>query len=137
MADPRDNVTFDGIGYKAVTFKHDGTIVFDQNKVNGSAQVGLAVTLTANRTVSLVGDGEFVLGKLIQVEPGGKCVVQICGFMTLPGGAGASLTIGKKVVGDLGPDNAKGYVREVNTEDAVSRGAIIDPSKATATWVLL
>lgn len=135
MADPRDGVVFDGIGYEAETFSHDGTIVYDATKANGSAQVGLAVTLAAAKTAGLVGDGEFVLGKLIKVELGGKCVVQTGGHMELPGGDGASLTPGKKIVGDLGVGSAEGYVREVNTEHAVSRGAIIDASTPAATVV--
>lgn len=136
MADARENVSFEGIGYRAVTLKHDDTIVYDATKEGGSAQVGLAVTLESANTVSLAGDGEQVEGKLVKVEPGGVCVVQNGGYMTLPGGTAATLTVGKKIVGDL-LVAAEGYIREVNTEDAVSRGTIVDATDATAVVVRL
>jgi hypothetical protein len=135
MADPRAAVSFEGIGYEAETFPHDDTIVYSATEANGSAQVGLAVTLESNKTVSLVGDGELVLGKLIKVESDGLCVVQTGGTMTLPGGSGATLTAGLKIVGDLGPDSAEGYIQAVSTQDTVSRGMIIDSSTATAVVV--
>ena len=51
------------------------------------------------------------------------------------------LTRGKKIVGDLGPASAEGYIREVNTavaaELGVMDGKIIDPSDATAVVVRL
>lgn len=128
-------VSVQGIGYRAYSFYHDDTIVYDANEVNGSAQVGLAVTLESALTVSLVGDGEQVEGKLIKVESDGICVVQNGGVMELPGGAGAALTVGTKVVGDLGADNAEGYIRSVNTEDTVSRGTILDATDPTAVSV--
>lgn len=130
MSDARENVIFDGIGYRAVTLEHDDTIVYDATVAGGSEQVGLAVTLESAKTVSLAGDGEQIEGKLIKVEPGGVCVVQNAGYMKLPGGDGATLTVGAKIVGDLGPDSAEGYVRAVATATAaelgVARGRIVD-----------
>lgn len=141
MADPRAAVSYEGIGYEAETFEHDNTIVYDSTQENGSEQVGLAVTLEGSQTVSLVGDGENVLGRLVKVEQDGFCVVQTGGFMELPGGSGASLTEGKKIVGDLGAASAEGYIREVNTATAaelgVARGQIVDSSDATAVVVRL
>lgn len=137
MANPRSAVSFEGIGYEAETFAHDDTIVYDATKENGSAQVGRAVTLESAKTVSLVGDGENVQGKLIKVEPDGFCVVQTGGYMTLPGGSGASLTIGAKIVGDLGPDSAEGYIQVASSQHTVSRGMIIDATTTTAVVVRL
>lgn len=137
MADPRNTVSFEGIGYTAYTYPHDNTIVYDDDAVNGAAQVGLAVTLESNGTVSLVGDGEQVEGKLIKVEPGGFCVVQTGGVVTLPGGSGATLTAGLKIVGDLGPSSAEGYIQNVATQHTVSRGTIIDASDAENVVVRL
>lgn len=141
MADPRQAVSLEGVGYEAETFAHDNTIVYDRDEENGSAQVGLAVTAEGSQTVSLVGDGENVLGKLIKVEPDGFCVVQTGGIMTLPGGSGASLTEGHKIVGDLGASSAEGYIRVVASgtaaELAVARGQILDSSVATAVVVRL
>lgn len=139
MADPREDVN-NIAKYRAQTFAHDNTIVYDATKAGGSAQVGLAVTQEGSETVSLVGDGEEVEGKLIKVEPGGFCVVQVEGEMTLPGGTGASLTEGKSIVGDL-LVSAEGYIREVATGTAaelgVARGTIVDSSVTTAVVVRL
>lgn len=137
MADPREAVSFIGIGYTAYTYPHDNTIVYDAEEEGGSEQVGLAVTLESNGTVSLVGSGEQVEGKLVKVEPGGFCVVQTGGVVTLPGGDGATLTAGLKIVGDLGAASAEGYIQNVSTEHTLSRGTIIDASDATAVVVRL
>jgi hypothetical protein len=136
MSDPREAISFVGIGYSAYTYQHDNTIVYDTNEVGGSAQVGLAVTLESNGTVSLVGDGEEVEGKLIKVEPGGFCVVQNGGVMTLPGGTSATLTVGTKIVGDL-LVAAEGYIQTVATQHTVSRGTILDSSDAENVVVRL
>lgn len=138
MADPREAVKFEGIGYQALTYNHDDTIVYSKDEVGGSAQVGLAVTLESDHTVSLVGDGEEVEGKLVKVEPGGIAVVQTGGIMTLPGGTGATLTVGSKVVGDL-LVSAEGYVQSAAAGTAahhvVSRGRIIDNDTTTAVVI--
>jgi hypothetical protein len=140
MANPRDAVNHLS-KYRAKTYPHDDTIVYDATKEGGSAQVGLAVTLESSNTISLVGDGEQVEGKLIKVEPDGLCVVQVEGEMTLPGGSGASLTAGAKIVGDLGQSSAEGYIQAAASGTAghhvVSRGTIIDSSTATAVVVRL
>lgn len=139
MANPRATTAYDGIDGTYETYDTDGTtITFDEDEVGGSAQVGLAVALSAARTIELVGDGEEVLGKLIKVERDGYGTVQTGGYMTLPAGTGASLTLGKKIVGDL-LVAAEGYIREVATGTAaelgVATGAIIDASDTTAVVV--
>lgn len=139
--DPREAVNFVGIGYEALTFEHDDTIVYDALEEGGSEQVGLAVTVESDDTVSLVGDGELVIGKLVKVEPGGIAVVQTGGIMTLPGGDGATLTIGENIVGDLGAASAEGYIRAVATATAAElghgRGQIINNDVTTAVVVRL
>ena len=140
MANPRNAVN-QLSAYRAKTYAHDNTIVYDATEVGGSAQVGLAVTQEGSETVSLVGDGEQVEGKLIKVESDGFCVVQIEGEMTLPGGDGATLTEGASIVGDLGTGSAEGYIRAVATGTAAelgrTRGTIVDSSTATAVVVRL
>lgn len=141
MSDPRADVKYDAIKPTYETFKIDNsTITYDATKANGSAQVGLAVTLSAAETAALVGDGEGVLGKLINVEADNFCTVQTGGYMTLPAGTGASLTLMKKIVGDL-LVAAKGYIREVATGTAaelgLARGQIIDAGVTTAVVVRL
>lgn len=140
MANPRDAVNHLS-AYRAKTYPHDNTIVYSATEEGGSAQVGLAVTLESSNTISLVGDGEQVEGKLIKVESDGFCVVQVEGEMTLPGGDSATLTAGASIVGDLGAASAEGYIRAVATGTAAelgrTRGTIIDSSTATAVVVRL
>lgn len=139
MADPRAATSLIGIGYEAETYAHDATIVYSASEEGGSAQVGLAVTQEGSQTVSLVGDGENVLGKLIKVEQDGFCVVQTGGHMTLPAGDGATVTEGTKIVGDLGTGSAEGYIQSAAAATAahhvVSRGMIEDASDTTAVVV--
>lgn len=142
MADPRLDVKFPGIKPEYVTFKIDNsTITYSATVDNGSSQVGLAVGLSAAETVELVGDGEEVVGKLIEVSSDNYCVVQVAGWMTLPGGASATLTLGTKIVGDLGAASAEGYIRTVDTSTAaelgVARGMIVDAGTTTAVVVRL
>lgn len=138
MADPREATSLIGIGYEAVTYPHDNTIVYDASLQGGSAQVGLAATLESANVVSLVGDGENVLGRIVKVEPGDIVVVQTHGHMELPGGDGATLTVGSKIVGDLGAASAEGYIRTVAASDAelaVAKGEIKDATTTTAVIV--
>jgi len=139
MADPRNTISFEGIGEERVTYLiDDDTITYDATKTNGSAQVGLAVTLSAARTVALVADAEAVIGKLLRVEADDKAVVQVGGYMTLPGGTSATLTLGTPIVGNL-LDTAKGYIRSAASVAAaellVAKGAIMDASVTTAVVV--
>lgn len=141
MADPRLSVSQVGVDPLYATFKIDNsTITYSATTSGGSAQVGLAVGMSADSTVELVGDAEEVIGKLIKVESDNMATVQIGGGMTLAAGTGASLTRGKKIVGDL-LIAAEGYIREVNTAQAaelgVARGFICDGGTTTAVEVIL
>lgn len=142
MSDPRAAVRWDEIEPTFVTYKIDNsTITYSATAVNGSSQVGLAVTINSSELLKLTEDGEGVEGKLINVESDNFATVQVGGYMTLPGGNGASLTNMKKIVGALGASSAKGYIREVATATAaelgVCRGRIIDPTTTTAVVVCL
>lgn len=139
MADPRAANSFE-LGpkpHELATFAHDATIVYSATEAGGSVSVGKAVSIESNNLVTLVGDGENVLGKLISVDSDGFCTVQHHGFMTLPGGSGATLTAGLKIVGALGAASAEGYIKVASTEHTLSRGMILDSSTATAVVVLL
>lgn len=142
MADPRNTVAFEGINAEYVTFLiDDSTITYSATTAGGSSKVGLAVALSASKTVETAGNGEEVIGKLVSVESDGKAVVQVGGYMSLPAGNGASLTPGKKIVGALNASSAEGYIREVATGTAaelgVARGMIIDATTTTAVVVRL
>lgn len=142
MPSGRNQVDYTDIGYRAITVKIDNsTIVFDSTKAGGAAatMIGKAVTWSAADTVALCADGDHVLGKLLQVTPDNFAVVQVGGFTTLPGGASATLTQGKKIVGALGAASAKGYIREVATGTAAElgkqNGSIVNAADTTAVVV--
>jgi hypothetical protein len=142
MADPRLAVGFKEIGAVFASFKiDDSTITYSASYAGGSAAVGKAVKLSADDTIALATDGSAVIGKLISVESDGIATVQIAGGMTLPAGDGASLTLGKKIVGAVDGSSNPGYIREVNTSTAaelgVARGFIIDNDDTTAVEVYL
>ena len=141
MADPRLDTSIEGVGAVYAPFLiDDSTITYDATEDGGSAQVGLAVALSAAETIELAGDGEEIVGKLVKVESDNVATVQIAGGMTLPAGTSASLTVGKKIVGDL-LVSAEGYIREVNTSTAaelgLARGFIINAGTTTAVEVYL
>jgi len=140
VADPRKTTSYEGIGFRAETFSIDAsTITYSATTVGGSAAVGKAVTESAAGVVALAGDGVKVKGKLILVEPDGKCTVQTKGYCPLPGGNGASLTIGKGIVGAVDGSSNPGFIREVATGTAAElgrqTGQIIDASTTTAVVV--
>jgi hypothetical protein len=142
MANPRDTVAFDGIAGVYATFEiDDDTITYSATEENGSAVIGRAVTLSAAGTVALAADAEDVIGKLVKVEADDKATVQTGGYMELPGGDGATLTLGTKIVGDLGAASAKGYIRSAASGAAaellVGRGFIVDATTTTAVVVCL
>lgn len=123
MTDPRADTQYDDIGYLAATYAiDDSTITYSATSDNGSAVIGRAVNLSTDDTVQLAGDGEDVLGKLIKVESDNYAVVQIRGFCTLPGGTGAALTLGEKIVGAASAVPADGYIRVVATGTAAELG---------------
>ncbi len=139
---PRSGVIFDGITEPVASYLiDDATITYDATEVGGSAQIGRSVNLSAAGTVQLTPDAEVVLGKLLRVEADGVAAVQTNGYITLPGGVAAALTLGSKIVGAASAVPADGYIREVDpavlAEVAVARGIIIDATDPTAVVVLL
>ena len=142
MADPRKTLSYQGVNAEYATFKIDNsTITYDSTQDGGSSVVGRAVTLSADATVKLAGDGDAVTGRLMTVESDGFCTVLTDGFAEFPAGAGATLTLGSKIVGDLDGSGNPGFVRAVDTAVAAelgkARGAIVDASDTTAVVVNL
>lgn len=144
MANPRNVIAWDGIHEGLVTALIDNvTIVYDSTKAGGAAttMIGKAVSLSAAGTVQLASDGEAIFGKLVKVEADNKATVQDIGYVDLPAGASAAVTLGFKIVGALGAAAAKGYIREVASATAAElnkgRGQIVDASVTTAVVVRL
>jgi hypothetical protein len=143
MANPRNIIDFEGVQGTFATYHTDNsTIVYDSTKAGGAAttMIGKAVSLSAAGTVQLAGDGDAIVGKLVKVEADNKATVQDGGYMTLPAGAGATLTRGLKVVGDL-DTAARGFIREVASGTAAEinkgRGFIVDAADTAAVVVRL
>ena len=91
MSNPRATVLVEGLRTYQVSGTYDNsTVLYDATKANGSSQVGLAVTITSGDLIALAGDGEFVYGKLLQVEADGTCVIERGFGVVLPGGTSAS-----------------------------------------------
>lgn len=146
MADPRITPGYNGARRDGMPFIiDDSTITFDATKAGGSAQVGLAVTLSANGTIALAVDASPILGKLESVEWDKRAtVIEGPGaYVTLPGGNAATLTPGTKIVGALGAASAKGYIRSASASEAtaveaqLARHTIIDSGTTTAVVVRL
>lgn len=139
MADPRNFVSFDGIDYRAETYKVDSTIVYDATQPGGSAAVGRAVTITGSQIVGLCADGDEIVGRLNKVEADSKATIQTGGYVQLPKGAAAAATAGTRPVGALSAA-AKGYIRDgVAPADALVGGGamIVDTTDANNPWVRL
>lgn len=145
LSTPRNIVGFEETdGPHDLTFKIDNsTITYDATKANGAAttMIDKAVTMSADDTVALAADGDRIIGKLIKVEGDNKCSVRVHGFVTLPGGNGATLTRGLAVVGALNASSEKGYVRVAASGTAAElvkcRGMIISNGTTTAVGILL
>lgn len=150
MADPRADNAFDGIGELPVTFKHDGSIVFNPLLPGGSAQVGRAVYVVAARTVGLTIDGVGVKGRLEKVEHDGFCGVVVDGYVKLPSRTGAIPAVGSQIVGALGgAGNAEpGFIRAAAApgaaygegaadDSAAARGQVVDNTNGAAVVVEL
>ena len=144
MANPRMLTgPLDGVGYRAVTFKIDGsTITYDATQSLGSAVAGRAVGLVAGtqNTVELVDAGDTVLGRLDHVEPDGGCAVQIEGECKLPQGNAVDVVRGQPIMGALGASSARGYIGPVSADVAgatAGKHTVLDDATSTAISVYL
>ena len=95
------------------TFQGDGeTIKYDVTKPGRSDAVGKAFKLNADGKGELVEEGEAFDGKVLEVDDDHKFTgAYMFGGLLLPIGEGATVARGDKLVGALGPDSAKGYVK--------------------------
>jgi hypothetical protein len=134
----------DGIGYRAETFKADGsTIVFDATAANGSAVAGRAVShvVGTQDAVELSAAGQAILGRLDHVEGDGSVVVQTEGECKLPQGDAVDVVRGDRIVGALGPASARGYIGPAagtsGTTALAGRHRVEDDAVSTAISVYL
>ena len=104
------------------TLKGDGTTIkYDVTKPNRSDAVGKAYRY--NKTTGkaeLVADGEEIDGKVLHVDDKHNITAAyMFGGLRLPLGATEEVARGDKLVGALGPDSAKGYVKAASAADAL------------------
>lgn len=96
------------------TYRGDGTtILYDATKRNRSDAVGKAYKRNPDGTHSLVDDGEEVEGIVLQVASDNRFTgAYLFGGLFFLIGDGETVTRNSKIVGALGPDSAKGYVKD-------------------------
>ena len=97
------------------TLQGDGvTIKYDTSKPNRSDAVGKAYRMNADGKAELVADGEEFDGKVTHVDDKHNITAAyMFGGLRLPLGESATVAKGDRLVGALGPDSAKGYVKTV------------------------
>ena len=92
----------------------DDTITYDKNAENRSTAVGKAFTINTEGKAVLVSDGDEIIGKVLAVDDDNIMTgAYICAGLQLPIGEGKTVARGDKLVGALGPENAKGYIKAV------------------------
>lgn len=91
----RGGISFEGIGFRGVTFKAGAGIKALVAAADRDAVVGVPVVISGAQTVDLGTDGDTVFGFIDVYEDDGHVTVQVDGFRTdVPIGAIAP-TIGK------------------------------------------
>lgn len=124
----RNKVDYTDERLTSQTFFADAdTIVYDGTQINGASPATLNKAVTYDEDgddiIALCSDGDAVVGKLLRVESDGACTVAIAGYNTLPAGAAATVTRGRKQVGALGGVSTtdKGYIRDVASATAAEQ----------------
>ena len=114
------------------TLKGDGTTIkYDVTKPNRSDAVGKAYRMNADGKAELVDDGAEFDGKVTHVDDKHNITAAyMFGGLRLPLGESATVAKGDRLVGALGPDSAKGYVKAV---PELSLPSDLEEVDATAT----
>ena len=121
------------------TFKGDGvTIKYDTSKPNRSDAVGKAYRMNADGKAELVGDGDEFDGKVTHVDDKHNITAAyLFAGLRLPLGDGETVSKGDKLVGALGPNSAKGYVKAASSAaalEALEATDIDDDAKKLAAY---
>lgn len=97
------------------SFRADGdTIAYDKSAENRSTAVGKAFTINTEGKAVLVSDGDEIIGKVLAVDDDNVMTgAYICAGLRLPLGDGQKVVRGDRLVGALGANSAKGYVKAV------------------------
>jgi len=102
----RGGLDFEGIGYRASTYKANAALVSAVASARAwendgrSAAVGKAVTITGDGEAGLGSDGDPLLGKINQYEFDGYMTVQDAGYTEFDGVSGNLPDVGDYLVVD-------------------------------------
>lgn len=121
------------------TFQGDGdTIKYDITKPGRSDAVGKAFKINADGKGELVADGDEIDGKVLDVDDDDKfTAAYMFGGLRFPIGDSETVGRGDKVVGALGANSAKGYVKAVadaSAFEALASTDIDDDAKKLAAY---
>ena len=121
------------------TFKGDGvTIKYDTSKPNRSDAVGKAYRMNADGKAELVADGDEFDGKVTHVDfENNITAAYLFAGLRLPIGDGETVSKGDRLVGALGPNSAKGYVKAASSAaalEALEATDIDDDAKKLAAY---
>ena len=110
------------------TLQGDGdTIRYDITKPGRSDAVGKAFKINADGKGELVSDGDAIDGKVLEVDDDHKfTAAYMFGGLRFPLGDSATVERGDKIVGALGANSAKGYVKAVTDASALEALAATD-----------
>lgn len=99
--------------FETDTFQGDGTTIkYDATKRNRSDAVGKAFRINDDGKGALVADGEEIDGIVLQVASDDKFTgAYLFGGLFFLIGDNQTVSKGDKIVGALGPSNAKGYIK--------------------------
>ena len=103
----------ENVFFETDTFQGDGeTIKYDATKRNRSDAVGKAFFINADGKGELCGDGVEIDGIVLQVASDDKFTgAHLFGGLFFLIGKDQTVSKGDKIVGALGPSNAKGYIK--------------------------
>ena len=121
------------------TFQGDGdTIKYDITKSGRSNAIGKAFKINADGKGELVDDGDAIDGKVLDIDDDHKfTAAYMFGGLRLPIGDSETVARGDKLLGALGPDSAKGYVKAVaapSSLEALVSTDIDDDAKKLAAY---
>jgi hypothetical protein len=137
MSNPRVAPEFSGIRQLRATYIVDDVLLaFSKTATGGNQYAGRAVKVSGHRKVALAADNDRVHGRVEAVEPDGRCVVTVRGYVTFPGGNSATLTEGRPVLGALDGSSVAGCVK-TGTTAGTANGEIIDNTDTANVIVLL
>lgn len=127
----RGGVSFEGIGFRGVTFKAGAGIKALVSAANRDAVTGVPVVISGAQTVDLGTDGDTVFGFIDVYESDGHVTVQIDGFRTdVPIGTVAP------TVGKIAAVDGTGKIKDSSTTAKLRTPVVVEVGEEFATVFL-